>query len=89
MALAIIRALDSAGAVEDPDRIYGNIYKVADRLRSLAVSIREAAFGRDRAWLRIHRAELVRDAQLLAGLIRDIAPLAGELTAGKRNGGVK
>jgi hypothetical protein len=69
MAFGILQALDSANAVEDPDRIYGDIHDIADELRSLAISIREAAFRQDRAWLRIRRAELVRRANLLAGLV--------------------
>jgi hypothetical protein len=77
MALGIIQALDSAAAV-DPDRLFGDIHDAADDARSLAVSIREAAFRRDRAWLRIHRAEFIQQARLLAGLIRDIAPLEAE-----------
>ena len=48
MALGIIQALDSAAAV-DPDRLFGDIHDAADDARSLAVSIREAAFRRDRA----------------------------------------
>jgi hypothetical protein len=78
MALGIIQALDSAESVEDPDRIYRDIFNRADTTQSLCVSIREAAFRRDSAWLRIHRAELIQHTRLLVGLIRDIAPLQGE-----------
>ena len=78
MALGIIQALESAGSVENSDRIYADIHEVADTLRSLAVSIREAAFRQDEIWLRIYRAEFVQQAHLLVGLIRDIAPLKRE-----------
>jgi hypothetical protein len=77
MALGILHYID-APAVEDADRVFGDIHDTADGLRSYAVSIREAAFRRDRAWLRIHRVEFVRQARLLAGLINDLAPLDGE-----------
>jgi hypothetical protein len=65
------------GAV-DPDQTYSDIYETADDMRSYAVSIREAAFRQDSIWLRIHRVEFVRQAKLLVGLIRDIAPLEDE-----------
>jgi hypothetical protein len=81
MALGILQALDAAESVDDPDRVFRDIHNVADEMRSHAVSIREAAFRRDRVWLRIHRAEFVRQAKLLVDLIRDVAPLEGE---GKR-----
>ncbi len=80
MALGILHHID-AGKVEDPDRVFTDIHYMADELRSYAISIREASFRRDSAWLRIHRVEFVRQARLLAGLIRDLAPLEGE---GKR-----
>jgi hypothetical protein len=69
------------------DRIYADIHDVADDVRSLAVSIREAAWRRDRLMVRILRAEFRQQAVLLLGLIRDIAPLEGEVIgAGKRKG---
>jgi hypothetical protein len=77
MELGILQALD-AGAVDDADRIFTDIHYMADELRSYSISIREAAFRRDGAFLRIHRAEFVQQARLLAGLIRDVAPLEGE-----------
>jgi hypothetical protein len=80
MALGILQALDSAESVDDPDRVYRDIHDVADELRSLTVSIREAAFRRNSAWLRIHRAEFIQQTRLLVGLIRDVAPLEGEGT---------
>jgi hypothetical protein len=79
MALGILHTLD-AGAVDDPERVYRDIHDAADELRSYAISIREAAFRRDRAWLRIHRAEFIQQTRLLAALIRDVAPLEGEAT---------
>jgi hypothetical protein len=80
MALGILHHID-AGEVEDDDIVFTNLHDSADDLRSYALSIREAAFRRDRIWLRIHRAEFVRQARLLAGLLKDLAPLEGE---GKR-----
>jgi hypothetical protein len=65
---------------------YQDVGDVADEVRSLAVSLREAAFRRDAITLRIHRAEFRQQATLLLGLIRDIAPLEGETTASKRKG---
>lgn len=76
MALGILHSI--AGAIDDPDRVFGDVHDTADELRSLAVSIREAAFRRDSAWLRIHRVEFTRQARLLAGLLKDLAPLEGE-----------
>ena len=77
MALGILHHID-AGAVEDADRIYTDIHSAADELRSLSISIREDAFRRNRAWLRIHRPELIQLVRLLAGLIKDLEPLEGE-----------
>jgi hypothetical protein len=74
MALGVLQALDSAGSV-DPDRVYRDIHDVADELESIARSIREDAYRRNGFWLRMHRHELVQQARLLAGLIRDVAPL--------------
>jgi hypothetical protein len=72
------------------DRIYQDIHDTADDIRSLAVSLREAAFRRDPMTLRIHRAEFRPLAILLLGLIRDLVLLEGELTgAAKRKGGVR
>jgi hypothetical protein len=69
------------------DQIFENIHDVADDVRSLAVSIREAAFRRDGIMLRIGRAEFRQQAILLLGLIRDLAPIEGELAgADKRKG---
>jgi hypothetical protein len=62
------------------DRIYGDIHDVADDVRSLAVSLREAAWRRDQIMVRILRPEFRRQSVLLLGLIRDIAPLEGERT---------
>jgi hypothetical protein len=70
-------------APEDEERVFQDIYSTADFVRSDAVSILEAAFRRDRFFIRIHRIEFVRQARLLAGLINDLAPLEGELTAAK------
>jgi hypothetical protein len=72
----ILHHLD--GKVTDPDQILFDVHSVADEVRSLSVSIREAAFRHDTVFLRIYRVEFVRQARLLAGLIRDIAPLEGE-----------
>jgi hypothetical protein len=69
--------------VVDDERAYEDIRDTADVVRSLAVSLREAAFRRDAIHLRIHRAEFRREVSLLLGLIRDIAPLEGELTEAK------
>jgi hypothetical protein len=63
-------------AVED--RVLEDIYDTADEVRSLTISIREAAFRRDDIFIRIYRVEFIRQARLLAGLIRDLAPLEGE-----------
>jgi hypothetical protein len=71
------------------DRIYADIHDVADDVRSLAVSLREAAWRRDRLMVRILRAEFRQQAVLLLGLIRDIAPLEGELAEANGNGGAK
>jgi hypothetical protein len=69
------------------DRIYADIHDVADDVRSLAVSLREAAWRRDQIMVRILRAEFRRQSALLLGLTRDVAPLEGEVIgAGKRNG---
>jgi hypothetical protein len=78
MALGILQALDSDESVDDPDRVYRDIHDIADRLESIARSIREDAYRRNGVWLRIHRAEFVQQARLLAGLIRDVAPLGGD-----------
>ena len=67
-----------AVAVDDV-RIFEDIHDSADVVRSLAISLREAAWRRDQIHLRIHRAEFRREASLLLGLIRDIAPLEGEV----------
>jgi hypothetical protein len=77
MALGILHYID-AGAVEDADRVFTDIHDTADELRSLAVSIREDAFRRNSAWLRIRRTEFIQQARLLAGLLKDLAPLEGE-----------
>jgi hypothetical protein len=69
------------------DRVYGDIHCVADDVRSLAISLREAAWRGDRLMVRILRAEFRQQAVLLLGLIRDIAPLEGELAGdAKRKG---
>lgn len=65
--------------IEEPEhKIFGDIHSVADEVRSLTVSLREAAFRRDSVWLRIHRVEFIQQARLLVGLISDVAPLEGE-----------
>jgi hypothetical protein len=72
---------------ETADRVYADIHDVADDVRSLAVSLREAAWRRDQLMVRILRAEFRRQVGLLLGLTRDVAPLKGELAgADKRNG---
>jgi hypothetical protein len=78
MCFGLLQTLDGAGTVEDPDRTYNDIHEIADDLRSLAISIRESAFRQGSAWLLIQRAKFAQQANLLAGLIRDIAPLEGE-----------
>jgi hypothetical protein len=80
---------ETAATAAVDDRIYADIHDVADNVRSLAVSLREAAWRRDAITLRIHRAEFRQQATLLLGLIRDIAPLEGEVTASKRKGAVQ
>jgi hypothetical protein len=77
MALAILHQVD-AGAVEDPDRVFADIYDMADQLESIARSIREDAYRRNAFWLRMHRPELVQQARLISGLIRDLAPIEGK-----------
>ena len=68
---------------------FEDIHDVADLIRSLSISIREAAARSDQLMLRIHRAEFVQQARLLAALIRDVTPLEGELAgAAKRGTGV-
>jgi hypothetical protein len=62
------------------DRVFEDLHDTADEVCSLAVSIREAAFRRDDIFIRIYRVEFIRQARLLAGLIRDLAPLEGEKT---------
>jgi hypothetical protein len=71
---------------ETADRVYADIHDVADDVRSLAISLREAAFRRDGIMLRIGRVEFRQQAVLLLGLIRDIAPLEGEVTGAERKG---
>ena len=78
MALGIIQALDSADAVDDTDRVFMDIHDTANQLKSIARSIREDAYRRNGAWLRIHRAEFIQQTRLLVGLIRDVAPFEGE-----------
>ena len=75
-----------AETAEANDRIYGDIHDVADDVRSLAVSLREAAWRRDRIMVRILRPELRAQVVLLLGLIKDIAPLEGEVTGAERKG---
>jgi hypothetical protein len=84
--MTVATSLAAIGAASDGDRIFEDVHDVADGVRSLAVSLREAAFRRDPITLRIHRAEFRQQAGLLLGLIRDIAPLEGEVTEAKRNG---
>jgi hypothetical protein len=76
MALGILHSI--AGAVEDADRVFTDIHNTADDLRSLAISIREDAFRRNSAWLRIHRPELIQQVRLLSGLIKDLELLKCE-----------
>ena len=66
------------------DRTFADIHDVADEIRSLATSIREAAFRRDSIWIRIHRAEFREQAVLFLGLVNDLALLEGEKTAAQR-----
>jgi hypothetical protein len=68
----------------DADQVFADIHDTADVVRSLAISLRESAFRRDRIDLRIHRPEFIREARLLAGLIGDLAPLEGEVAEAKR-----
>jgi hypothetical protein len=69
------------------DRIFEDIVDTSDLVASLARSIAEAAWRRDQLMVRILRAEFRQQAVLLLGLIRDIAPLEGELAgADKRKG---
>jgi hypothetical protein len=68
------------------DRVLEDIYNTADRVRSLAVSIMEAAYRGDATWIRIYRCEFRREVVLLQGLIADLAPLEGEVTAAKAKG---
>jgi hypothetical protein len=68
------------------DRVLEDIHDTADLVRSLAISLREAAYRRDRISIRIYRAEFRALTVLLLGLIADLAPLEGEVTAAKGNG---
>ena len=68
------------------DRVLEDIYDTANFVRSLAVSIGEAAWRRDRISIRIARAEFREQVVLLLGLIADLAPLEGEVTAAKAKG---
>ena len=69
------------------DRIFEDIVDTSDLVASLARSIAEAAWRRDQLMVRILRAEFRQQAVLLLGLIRDIAPLGGELAGdAKRKG---
>ena len=70
-------------------RIFEDIVDTSDLVASLARSIAEAAWRRDQLMVRILRAEFRQQAVLLLGLIRDIAPLEGELAEAKGNGGSK
>jgi hypothetical protein len=63
---------------DDADRVFTDIHDTADEIRSLSISIREAAFRRDTVFLRIYRVEFARQARLLVELIKDLAPLEGE-----------
>jgi hypothetical protein len=69
------------------DRAFADIHDVADDVRSLAVSLREAAWRRDRIMVRILRPELRAQVVLLLGLIKDIAPLEGELAGAAKGSG--
>jgi hypothetical protein len=51
---------------------------MADQLESIARSIREDAYRRNAFWLRMHRPELVQQARLISGLIRDLSPIEGK-----------
>jgi hypothetical protein len=77
-------AKDAENAAED--RVLEDIYSTADLVRSLAISIGEAAYRRDRIFIRIYRAEFRELTVLLLGLIADLAPLEGEVTAAKAKG---
>jgi hypothetical protein len=69
------------------DRIFEDIVDTSDLVASLARSIAEAAWRRDQLMVRILRAEFRQQAVLLLALIRDLAPLEGELAgADKRKG---
>ena len=76
MCLAILQTLGSAGSAEDPDRVFRDIHDVADQLESIARSIREDAYRRNSAWLRIHRAEFV-----LSKKVGEPIAVSGEFSA--------
>jgi hypothetical protein len=80
---AAFQAAKDAGIAGAEDRVLEDIYNTADRVRSLAVSIMEAAYRGDATWIRIYRCEFRREVVLLQGLIGDLAPLEGELAAAK------
>jgi hypothetical protein len=77
-------AKDAENAAES--RILEDIFSTAGMVSSLAASISEAAWRHDRIFIRIYRVEFIQQARLLAGLIADLAPLEGEVTAGKAKG---
>jgi hypothetical protein len=81
----------TAVPVDDPsDRVFTDIQSTADFLRSLAISIREAAYRRDDIFIRIYRGEFIEQARLLSSLIKDDLPrLDGEETAAKVKGGAR
>ena len=81
----------TAVPVDDPgERVFTDIESTADLLRSLVVSIGEAAYRRDRSFIRIYRAEFREHVVLLLGLINDLPLLEGERTAAKgKKGGAR
>jgi hypothetical protein len=68
-------------------QVFADIVDTSDLVASLARSIAEAGFRRDPITLRIHRAEFRQLAILLLVLIRDLAPLEGEVTGLYRRNG--
>jgi hypothetical protein len=80
-------AFEAATAVVS-DQVCADIVDCADIVASLARSIAEAAFRQDPIQLRIYRPQFREQAVLLLALIRDLAPLPGEVACAAKPKGV-
>jgi hypothetical protein len=75
MGLAVSPAAFKTVIKDDP--LFDEVHYQSQITESLCISIREAAFRRDELSLRQLRAEFWRNANLLMGNIRAVAPLDG------------